>query len=93
MKRRPWFVTIAHVSFLLKNGANPNVCSDGSNSALLEAISFPSFKVANVLIDAKANVNHIGKDGNTVLHALFSKGIVIHALSNQIVLILKLFLL
>ncbi|CAC5402825.1 unnamed protein product [Mytilus coruscus] len=73
IKRGPRYVTIEHISFLLENGADPNVCADGNNSALLEAISFPSFKVAAFLIDAKANINHIGKDGNTVLHAMFSK--------------------
>ncbi|CAC5364198.1 unnamed protein product [Mytilus coruscus] len=73
IKRGPLYVTIKHISFLLENGADPNICADGINSALLKAISFPSFKVATVLIDAKANINHIGKGGNTVLHAVFSK--------------------
>lgn len=75
IKRGSSFATVEYVSFLVENGANPNISADGINSALLEAISFPSIDVAWVLIDAKANVNHIGNNGNTALHAVFSKGI------------------
>lgn len=60
--------------FLLENGAEPNVSPEGCNSALQEAIAFPAFDVVSVLIDAKANLNHVGKNGNTVLHTVFSKG-------------------
>ncbi|CAC5406545.1 unnamed protein product [Mytilus coruscus] len=73
MKRGSNYATVENISFLLENGANPNICANGSNSALLEAISFESYDVATVLIDHKANLNHVGKNGNTVLHVVFSK--------------------
>ncbi|XP_052065741.1 uncharacterized protein LOC127705457 [Mytilus californianus] len=73
MKRGSNYATVDNISFLLENGANANSCADGSNSALLEAISFESFHVASALIDHQANLKHIGENGNTVLHALFSK--------------------
>lgn len=69
-----YYATVENISYLLENGANANICANESNSALLEAISFEWFDVAKVLIDHQANLNHIGKNGNTVLHAVFYKG-------------------
>lgn len=75
LKRGPRYASVEYISFLLENGADPNICAKGHNSAFLEAITFDSFDVAFVLMDAKANINHIGNDGNSALHLIFSKGI------------------
>lgn len=74
-KRGSTFSNLENITFLLENGADPNICAEGFNSAFLEAIKFDSFDVAFVLKDAKANINHIGKNGNSALHVIFSKGI------------------
>ncbi|XP_071123099.1 ankyrin repeat and SOCS box protein 2-like [Mytilus edulis] len=72
-KRGSTFSNLENITFLLENGADPNICAEGFNSAFLEAIKFDSFDVAFVLKDAKANINHIGKNGNSALHVIFSK--------------------
>ncbi|CAG2249494.1 unnamed protein product [Mytilus edulis] len=72
-KRGSTYANVENITFLLANGADPNICAEGFNSAFLEAIKFDSFDVAFVLMDAKANINHIGKNGNSALHVIFSK--------------------
>lgn len=74
IRRGSKYASVENIEFLLENGAKTNLCADESNSALLDAILFESFDVASVLIDHQANLNHIGENGNTVLHVVFSKG-------------------
>lgn len=52
-----------NVSKLLHFGANPNPTREKKDSPLIVAIKHNLFAVAEKLIKAGANVNHIGEDG------------------------------
>ena len=57
---------------LLENGANPNAEQPGEDSPLMMAVEIVNLSVSEVLIQAGANVNHIGKSGQTALHKCIS---------------------
>lgn len=50
------------VSKLLLDGANPNLAQEGEDSPLVLAIKLNLFEIADKLIEAGANVNHIGEN-------------------------------
>ncbi|CAC5378570.1 ANK [Mytilus coruscus] len=62
------------VQFLLDNGADPNICDKEGNSTLMEAINHDFYSAVKILVQHKANINHVGKDGNTALHLCLLKG-------------------
>ncbi|CAC5420625.1 unnamed protein product [Mytilus coruscus] len=62
------------VSKLLSFGANPNLAREGTDSPLILAIRNNMFEVTEKLIEAGANVNHIGEDGNNPAHYCCKSG-------------------
>ncbi|XP_063401146.1 uncharacterized protein LOC134685371 isoform X2 [Mytilus trossulus] len=62
------------VQFLLDNGADPNMCDIEGNSTLMEAINHDFYSAVKILVQHKANINHVGKDENTALHLCLLKG-------------------
>ncbi|XP_063399773.1 ankyrin-3-like [Mytilus trossulus] len=59
------------VNLLLEYKADPNLVEEGRHSPLLQAVNLGASKIVKALLDAKANVNHKGKENNTPLHAHF----------------------
>ncbi|CAC5391829.1 unnamed protein product [Mytilus coruscus] len=72
-------VLTENVVFMVDNGADVNICGDRRNSALILAITNDIPEIVETLIKAKANVNHIGENGNTALHLVLAKGHTSHS--------------
>ncbi|CAG2233613.1 ANK [Mytilus edulis] len=62
------------LQFLLDHGADPNICDTEGNSTLMEAINHDFYSAVSILVQHNANINHVGKDGNTALHLCLLKG-------------------
>ncbi|XP_063401148.1 serine/threonine-protein phosphatase 6 regulatory ankyrin repeat subunit B-like [Mytilus trossulus] len=62
------------VQFLLDHGADPNICDKEGSSTLMEAINHDFYSAVENLVQHNADINHVGKDGNTALHLCLLKG-------------------
>lgn len=66
---------ITHIATkLLSAGANPNMVPQGEDSPLIIAVRNKMPDVVDILLKHKADVNHIGKNGTTAIHACCENG-------------------
>lgn len=61
----------AYTRILLKFGANPNLEESGRDSTLVHAVRLQSHELVRALIEAGADVNHVGQMNLTALHIYF----------------------
>ncbi|CAC5364197.1 unnamed protein product [Mytilus coruscus] len=59
------------VSELIGKGADPNSTPFGEDSALILAVEYLLPNVVQILLEAGANTDHIGKNGQNALHSCF----------------------
>ena len=62
------------LKFLVQNGGDPNDCKEKEESLLMSALRARCAEVAEVLINAGANVNHIGILNETPLKCCIGEG-------------------
>lgn len=60
-----------YIRKFLQFGADPNLEEDGRDSTLMHAIKLEDHRLVKALIEAGANVNHIGEQNLTALHSYF----------------------
>ena len=60
-------IMVELLTFLLKNGGDPNDCREGKDSLLILTLRNRALDVAECLLRAGANVNHRGKMKRTAL--------------------------
>jgi ankyrin repeat protein len=61
-------------SYLLQQGADPNVCNTLGESSLHQAADNSMYEIAELLIRFKANTNSQQRDGDTPLHHASFRG-------------------
>lgn len=59
------------VKMLLQAGADPNIAVKGVDSPLLHAVRTRNMEIVRNLIDAGADVKHVGLNCYTALHVYF----------------------
>ncbi|XP_052064145.1 uncharacterized protein LOC127704231 isoform X2 [Mytilus californianus] len=59
------------VKMLLKVGADPNISVKGDDSPLLHAVRSRNIEIIKILLEAGADVNHVGLNSYTALHVYF----------------------
>ncbi|XP_056012073.1 serine/threonine-protein phosphatase 6 regulatory ankyrin repeat subunit B-like isoform X2 [Ostrea edulis] len=57
---------------LLAQNADPNICVDGANSPLINSLLRWKLTIAECLLNAGVNVNHVGESRRTALHTLLN---------------------
>ncbi|XP_056012069.1 uncharacterized protein LOC125678557 [Ostrea edulis] len=57
---------------LLAQKADPNKCVEGANSPLINSLLRWKLTIAECLLNAGVNVNHVGESGRTALHTLLN---------------------
>lgn len=66
LEKRRYFV-----SLLLEFGADPNLEKSGKDSCLMLAVHHGDPTMVKTLLEAHADINHIGNKGYTALHVFF----------------------
>lgn len=67
------------VSELIEKGADPNSTPFGEDSALILAVEYVLPTVVQILLESGADINHVGQNGQNVLHSCFRrKGVIMH---------------
>ncbi|CAG2195797.1 unnamed protein product [Mytilus edulis] len=59
------------VKMLLKAGADPNIAVKGDDSPLLHAVRTRNIEIIKILLEAGADVKHVGSNSYTALHVYF----------------------
>lgn len=62
------------ITKMLAKGANPNITRKGKNSALIIAVQKQSEDLVQILLDAGADILHVGENQRTALDICFIQG-------------------